>query len=74
MDGPAGTNSAYTRHLVAHLAEPGLPVEQLFKRIRIGVARDTQQKQIPWETSSLMGDFCFRVAPDGSCPVGQPAK
>lgn len=68
LDGPAGTYSAYTRHLVAHLAEPGLPVEQLFKRIRIGVARDTQQKQIPWETSSLMGDFCFRAAPDGSCP------
>jgi carboxyl-terminal processing protease len=68
MDGPAGANSAYTRHLVTHLAEPGLPVEQLFKRIRIGVARDTQQKQIPWETSSLMGDFCFRAAPDGACP------
>jgi uncharacterized caspase-like protein len=68
LDGPAGSNSAYTRHLVAHLAEPGLAVEQLFKRIRIGVARDTQQKQIPWETSSLMGDFCFRLAPDGSCP------
>lgn len=68
MDGPAGTNSAYTRHLVANLAEPGLPVEQLFKRIRIGVARDTQQRQIPWESSSLMGDFCFKRAPDGSCP------
>ncbi len=68
LDGPAGANSAYTRHLVAHLAEPGLAVEQLFKRIRIGVARDTQQKQIPWETSSLMGDFCFRRAADGSCP------
>ncbi len=68
MDGPAGSNSAYTRHLVTHLAEPGLAVEQLFKRIRIGVARDTQQKQIPWETSSLMGDFCFRPAADGSCP------
>lgn len=69
LDGPAGSNSAYTRHLVAHLAEPGLAVEQLFKRIRIGVARDTQQKQIPWETSSLMGDFCFRRAADGSCPL-----
>ncbi|MEO7402794.1 MAG: caspase family protein, partial [Burkholderiales bacterium] len=68
LDGPPGTNSAYTRHLVGNLAEPGLPVEQLFKRIRIEVARDTNQKQIPWESSSLMGDFCFRQAPDGSCP------
>jgi uncharacterized caspase-like protein len=69
LDGPPGSHSAYTRHLVANLAEPGLAVEQLFKRIRIGVARDTQQRQIPWETSSLMGDFCFRRAPDGSCPL-----
>lgn len=69
LDGPAGANSAYTRHLVAHLAEPGLAIEQLFKRIRIGVSRDTQHKQIPWETSSLMGDFCFRPARDGSCPL-----
>ena len=68
MDGPAGANSAYTRHLVSNLAEPGLAIEQLFKRIRVGVSRDTQRKQIPWETSSLMGDFCFRPAPDGSCP------
>jgi uncharacterized caspase-like protein len=69
MDGPAGSNSAYTRHLVANLAEPGLAVEQLFKRIRAGVARDTQHKQIPWETSSLMGDFCFKRGADGLCPV-----
>lgn len=67
LDGPGG-NSAYTRHLVRNLAEPGLAVEQLFKRIRIDVARETNQRQVPWESSSLMGDFCFRPGADGSCP------
>lgn len=68
LDGP-GANSAYTRHLVRNLAEPGLPIEQLFKRVRIDVARDTNQRQVPWESSSLMGDFCFRAGPDGACPT-----
>ncbi len=60
-------NSAYTKHLVEAIGVPGLPVEQVFKRVRVSVARETQQAQIPWETSSLMGDFCFRADPSGVC-------
>jgi uncharacterized caspase-like protein len=60
-------NSTYTRHLLENISVPGLPVEQLFKRVRISVARETQQSQIPWETSSLMGDFCFRTDTSGGC-------
>jgi hypothetical protein len=47
--------------------EPALPVEQLFKRVRISVAQETKQAQIPWETSSLMGEFCFRGDSTGAC-------
>jgi uncharacterized caspase-like protein len=66
LDG-ATQNSTYTRHLVENLRVPGLPVEQLFKRVRISVAQETDQSQIPWETSSLMGDFCFRSDTSGGC-------
>lgn len=66
LDGP-GSNSTYTSHLLANLATPGLPVEQLFKRVRIAVSEETRQTQIPWETSSLMGEFCFRGSPRGDC-------
>lgn len=59
--------SAYTRHLVDQLKTPGQSVEQLFKRVRIGVARDTGNKQVPWESSSLMGDFCFSADSTGRC-------
>jgi uncharacterized caspase-like protein len=60
-------NSTYTKHLLESMSVPGLPVEQLFKRVRISVARETQQAQIPWETSSLMGNFCFRNDTNGGC-------
>ena len=59
----AGTNSVYTRHLVEKLSLPGLPVEQVFKEVRIAVTKETNDRQVPWESSSLMGDFYF-VRPD----------
>jgi uncharacterized caspase-like protein len=67
MDGGRQSNSLYTRHLLSHITVPGLPVEQLFKRVRIAVAQETKWLQVPWESSSLMGDFCFRTPPDGLC-------
>jgi uncharacterized caspase-like protein len=66
FDGTEGS-SPYTRHLVEQLRTPSQPVEQLFKRVRIGVARDTGNKQVPWESSSLMGDFCFSPDSTGRC-------
>ena len=55
----AGDNGIYTKHLLSEIRQPGLPVEQLFKQVRIGVSRETGDRQIPWESSSLRGDFFF---------------
>ena len=73
----SGANSIYTRYLVEKLALPAVPVEQVFKEVRIAVTHDTQDKQIPWESSSLMGDFYFVppgpvVQPVPSTPVTRP--
>jgi uncharacterized caspase-like protein len=54
-----GTNSVYTTHLIEKLALPAMPVEQVFKEVRIAVTKETHDRQIPWESSSLMGDFYF---------------
>jgi len=62
------THSVYVKHLLANLGVPGLSVEQLFKRVRTGVMTETDQKQVPWENSSLVGNFCFRPGPRGECP------
>ncbi len=67
MDGGNLRNSLYTKYLLENIGEPALPVESLFKRVRIAVARDTQRMQVPWESSSLMGEFCFREMPGKGC-------
>lgn len=59
-DGPE-RNGIFTKHLIRHMQTPNLPVEQVLKRVRIDVAEETRQRQIPWESSSLMGDFYFKI-------------
>ncbi|HMN83530.1 MAG TPA: caspase family protein [Burkholderiaceae bacterium] len=62
-DGPAGTNSLYTRHLVDEMMKPGLEIEQMFKNVRVKVLRDTNQRQVPWVNTSLTVNFSFNPAP-----------
>ena len=61
-DGP-GRNGLYTSMLLKHLTTPGLRIEELLKRVRIDVVRASGHAQVPWESSSLMGDFYFAPAP-----------
>ncbi len=53
-------NGLYTKHLLQHITTPGVPVEQVFKRVLQGVEQDTNGKQSPWTSSSFSGDFFFR--------------
>jgi hypothetical protein len=56
-----GRNSPYTKHLLRAMQEPNRPVELVFKDVRRAVQAETQDRQIPWENTSLSGDFYFRV-------------
>ena len=67
LDNPGEKNSLYTKHLLGAMRAPGLPIELVFKQVRLGVARETGRVQVPWESSSLTGDFCFAPGADGSC-------
>ena len=69
-DGEGNRNSIYTRHLLDHIDRPGLTIEKMLKRVRIGVSQETNFAQIPWESSSLMGEFCFRPIMRGVCGGG----
>jgi carboxyl-terminal processing protease len=63
-----GDVSVYTRHLTRVLKQaPELPVEAFFKRVRAGVVAETQSRQVPWESSDLNGELCFRPDPSGQC-------
>ncbi len=54
-----GNNSPYTSSLMQYMREPGLTIEQVFKNTRQKIIKETNGKQIPWELSSLQGDFYF---------------
>ena len=56
-----GANGLYTEELLQALREPGLKVEEVFKRVRINVARRSKGAQTPWESSSLTGDLIVNV-------------
>ena len=38
---------------------PGLAIEDVFKQVRIKVRDKSGGQQVPWEASSLTGDFYF---------------
>ena len=54
-----GNNGLNAGQLLRHMSEPGLTLEQVFKRVRKSVETSIGGKQIPWEESSLTGDFYF---------------
>ena len=70
-----GVNGLYTEQFLAVVKEPGLSVEQVFKKVRVGVMKASQDRQIPWESSSLTGDFAF-LPSQGGAPqaAAEPAR
>ncbi len=54
-----GRNSPYTKNLLKYMMTPGLPIEAVFKNVRTEVYSETNGKQVPWESISIIGDFFF---------------
>jgi uncharacterized caspase-like protein len=61
-DGSTG-HGVYAKHLVHYMRTPGLPLEQLFKRVREAVAAETKGRQVPVEFSTLTGADFYLVRP-----------
>jgi tetratricopeptide (TPR) repeat protein len=53
-------NSPYTASLLQYIQTPGLLTPLLFQKVRESVIEKTGGNQIPWESSSLTGDFVFK--------------
>ncbi|MGY3549502.1 hypothetical protein ACVWZ4_004868 [Bradyrhizobium sp. USDA 4472] len=58
LDGTNG-HSPYTQAFLNIAREPNVPIEPLFKRVRLAVNQTTSGAQVPWESSSLTSDFTF---------------
>lgn len=54
-----GKNSYYTAALAKAISTPGLEIAHVFRKTRESVILETDEKQIPWESSSITGEFFF---------------
>lgn len=61
LDGLGG-NSPFTQALVVEMTNENLPIEQVFKNVRVKVIDQTGGAQTPWDTSSLTNNFVFRAS------------
>ena len=67
-----GSNSPYSVALAKAIESDRVPLEQLFRNVRVNVMNETGEEQVPWDASSLTGEFYFK-RPDGSAPAQQTA-
>jgi uncharacterized caspase-like protein len=66
-----GRNGIYTKYLLQNIGTPGITIEEVFKRVRIGVMNETKRKQVPWESSSISGYlFLAGGQPQGYAAAG----
>ena len=64
-----GDNSTFVRELLKEMRSPGLTVDEILNRTRIGVSRLSKGEQVPWISSSLAEDVYFgKRPPDSGSP------
>lgn len=68
-----GKNGLFTQELLKQINEPGLDLEKVFKRVRASVAAKSGDAQMPWDSSSMTGDFHFKPGTQVASLVPVPA-
>ena len=65
LDGE-GRNSPFTSALLKTIEQPGLSLGDIMIDVRNDVLASTDRKQVPWDNSSLTGQFYFKPPPPGA--------
>lgn len=52
-----GENGLYTSGLLTYMNEPGITAIQMFQKVTAYVLKNSRNKQLPWVSTSLTGDF-----------------
>src|SRR5215475_2594211 len=75
LDGDKGTNSPFTRALVANITQPGVEIQQAMTRVRAQVDEETAKHQMPWGHTDLTGSVYLNPvsAPSDSPKADAPA-
>jgi hypothetical protein len=66
LDGQEGTNSPFTRALMANITKPGVEIQQAMTQVRAQVNEETDKGQLPWDHTNLIGSVYLN-------PVAAPA-
>ena len=63
LDGQEGTDSPFTRALIAHITQPGVEIQQAMTEVRAQVNEETNKGQLPWGHTNLIGSVYLNPAP-----------
>jgi hypothetical protein len=66
LDGEAGTNSPFTRALMANIATSGVEIQQAMTKVRAQVNEETNKGQLPWGHTNLIGTVYLNPVAGGS--------
>ena len=66
LDGEAGTNSPFTRALMANIASPGIEIQQAMTKVRAQVNEETSKNQLPWGHTNLIGSVYLNPVAGGN--------
>jgi uncharacterized caspase-like protein len=69
LDGPEGTHSPFTNALLAHLPEKGIEIQQVMTEVRAEVHEQTNNGQLPWGNTNLIGTVFLNGAPAPAAPA-----
>jgi len=69
----SGKNSPYTAALAKSIIQPGVGIEEAFRDVRGQVMAATEDKQVPWDSSSLTAPFFFKPAQFTTASQAAPA-
>ena len=72
LDGKEGTNSPFTRALIANITEPGVEIQQAMTKVRAQVNEETNKGQLPWGHTNLIGSVYLNGAPAPAAPRHRP--
>src|SRR3977135_4504630 len=74
LDGQEGTNSPFTRALLANLTEPGVEIQQAMTKVRAQVNEETSKGQLPWGHTNLIGSVYLNGAPAPATAAAAPSS
>lgn len=68
----SGNNSPYTSAILESIRVPDITIIEMFQNVRSIVSQKSDKQQIPWESTSLTGNFYFNSEKNDSPAIQNP--